>query len=586
MQSYGRRHGHAGDDDGYNYHTLSSTQPPLTYSSEEDINEDNEKSRSSTDHGHITIPRIELPVSTSPPSVPPESSPSQLQPNHDAVGSLGASIRAGGTPTLSGIAGVAAAAATQQGKPLNLTNLALAAQTNARKRPTTRAQAAGARPQRALFCLGLRNPLRKMCIGIVEWKPFEYLILITILGNCFALGSHTPYPDGDSNGTNSILEKVENVFIVIFTIECFLKIIALGFVMHPGAYLRNGWNILDFSIVCLGSNTVGEAKTQEREGCGSDEERDSELGSVYSEDHRGSAENLQPKIKPIPEASSFFIFGPRNPLILNYFDYFFTSVFTVEITLKVITYGFAFHKGAFCRSANNLLDLMVVLTSIISYPIALDTISVVKILRVSRVLRPLRAINRAKGLKHVVQCVVVAVKSIGNIMLVTFLLEFMFAVIGVQLFAGKFQFCNDESRFFKTECASIDSYSEDHGKVYNCRPVVAIFYVAFIVVVAFFMVNIFVGFVIVTFQQEGEQEYKGCELDKNQWFLAVFDLLSILLQRKCIEFALKARPVRRYIPKERFQYRIWWFVTSQPFEYCIFIFILINTICLGMKVRQ
>lgn len=29
------------------------------------------------------------------------------------------------------------------------------------------------------------------------------------------------------------------------------------------------------------------------------------------------------------------------------------------------------------------------------------------------------------------------------------------------------------------------------------------------------MVNIFVGFVIVTFQHEGEQEYKNCELDKN-----------------------------------------------------------------------
>ncbi len=49
------------------------------------------------------------------------------------------------------------------------------------------------------------------------------------------------------------------------------------------------------------------------------------------------------------------------------------------------------------------------------------------------------------------------------------------------------------------------------------------------------MVNIFVGFVIVTFQNEGEQEYKNCELDKNQ--------------RNCIEFALKARAVRRYIPK-------------------------------------
>ena len=38
------------------------------------------------------------------------------------------------------------------------------------------------------------------------------------------------------------------------------------------------------------------------------------------------------------------------------------------------------------------------------------------------------------GIQHVVQCVIVAVKTIYNIMLVTFLLNFMFAVIGVQLF--------------------------------------------------------------------------------------------------------------------------------------------------------
>ncbi|KAF8571841.1 hypothetical protein P879_01070 [Paragonimus westermani] len=224
--------------------------------------------------------------------------------------------------------------------------------------------------------------------------------------------------------------------------------------------------------------------------------------------------------------------------------------------------------------------------------------------------------------QHVVQCVVVAVKSIGNIMMVTFLLEFMFAVIGVQLFAGKFHSCNDGSRLMESQChgqfityefndvsrpslypriwlnnplnfdnvpnamltlfavstfegwpgllyRSIDSYDEDYGKVYNNRPIVAIFYVAYIIVIAFFMINIFVGFVIVTFQQEGEQEYRNCELDKNQ--------------RKCIEFSLKARPVKRYIPKQNFQYRIWWFITSQPFEYCIFIFILINTISLAMK---
>jgi len=63
---------------------------------------------------------------------------------------------------------------------------------------------------------------------------------------------------------------------------------------------------------------------------------------------------------------------------------------------------------------------------------------------------------------------------------------------------------------------SMDSHAESHGPVSNNRPAVAIFYFVYIIVIAFFMVNIFVGFVIVTFQKEGELEYKNCELDKNQ----------------------------------------------------------------------
>ena len=90
---------------------------------------------------------------------------------------------------------------------------------------------------------------------------------------------------------------------------------------------------------------------------------------------------------------------------------------------KVIVYGLVLHKGSFCRNAFNLLDLLVVGVSLVSFVLKSDAISVVKILRVLRVLRPLRAINRAKGLKHVVQCVIVAVKTIGNIMLVTFMLQ-------------------------------------------------------------------------------------------------------------------------------------------------------------------
>lgn len=45
---------------------------------------------------------------------------------------------------------------------------------------------------------------------------------------------------------------MEYVFLVIFTIETFTKILAYGLVMHPSAYIRSGWNLLDFVIVIVG----------------------------------------------------------------------------------------------------------------------------------------------------------------------------------------------------------------------------------------------------------------------------------------------------------------------------------------------
>jgi len=57
------------------------------------------------------------------------------------------------------------------------------------------------------------------------------------------------------------------------------------------------------------------------------------------------------------------------------------------------------------------------------------------------------------------------------------------------------------------------------------------------------------------------------------------------VQRKCIEFALTARPVRYYIPKSLVQKKVWLIVTSQAFEYSIFVLILINTLTLAMTVH-
>lgn len=137
------------------------------------------------------------------------------------------------------------------------------------------------------------------------------------------------------------------------------------------------------------------------------------------EDHTGQVIGARPRRishlasqkvqKPIPKASSLFILSHTNPFrvfcnkivnhsyftnsvlvcilvssamlaaedplqqhsyrnrILNHFDFFFTTVFTVEIALKVIVYGLILHKGSFCRNAFNLLDILVVAVSLVSF---------------------------------------------------------------------------------------------------------------------------------------------------------------------------------------------------------------------------
>ena len=51
---------------------------------------------------------------------------------------------------------------------------------------------------------------------------------------------------------NQVLANIDNVFTAIYTLESALKMIAFGFVVHRKAYLRNSWNILDFTVVIIG----------------------------------------------------------------------------------------------------------------------------------------------------------------------------------------------------------------------------------------------------------------------------------------------------------------------------------------------
>ena len=47
-------------------------------------------------------------------------------------------------------------------------------------------------------------------------------------------------------------EATELYFLGIFCVEALLKIVALGFILHKGSYLRSVWNIMDFIVVVTG----------------------------------------------------------------------------------------------------------------------------------------------------------------------------------------------------------------------------------------------------------------------------------------------------------------------------------------------
>ncbi|XP_067640101.1 voltage-dependent calcium channel type A subunit alpha-1 isoform X21 [Eurosta solidaginis] len=320
--------------------------------------------------------------------------------------------------------------------------------------------------------------------------------------------------------------------------------------------------------------------------------------------------------------------SPRNK-ILNYFDYAFTGVFTIEMLLKIVDLGVILHPGSYLREFWNIMDAVVVVCAAVSFGFDMSgssagqNLSTIKSLRVLRVLRPLKTIKRVPKLKAVFDCVVNSLKNVVNILIVYILFQFIFSVIGVQLFNGKFFHCTDESKHTSEECQgsyfkyeedellprqeariwrprsfhydnvaaamltlfavqtgegwpqvlqhSMAATYEDRGPIQNFRIEMSIFYIVYFIVFPFFFVNIFVALIIITFQEQGEAELQDGEIDKNQ--------------KSCIDFTIGARPLERYMPKNRntFKYKVWRIVVSTPFEYFIMMLIVFNTLLLMMK---
>ena len=121
-------------------------------------------------------------------------------------------------------------------------------------------------------------------------------------------------------------------------------------------------------------------------------------------------------------------------------DNFFIAFFTLECLLKSIAYGFVFEKGSYLRESWNMLDFFIVWTSIIDLAFNSINLPVIKILRLLRTIRPLRFISHNSGIKIIVEALLQSLGHIFNVAIVVSLVYLMFAILGVNLFGGKFQY--------------------------------------------------------------------------------------------------------------------------------------------------
>ncbi|KAL6109589.1 cacna1g [Pungitius sinensis] len=252
----------------------------------------------------------------------------------------------------------------------------------------------------------------------------------------------------------------------------------------------------------------------------------------------------------------------KERMFLDISGYVFSAVFMVEMIFKVLTLGLFFGSGSYCRSAWNVMDGSLVVASLVDVVVLLTPAShskmlgILKVLRLLRTLRPLRVVNRAPKLKLAVEALITALKPVGNILLMCCAFIFFYAILGLQLFKGKFYSCRGEhidDVANKADCLSadyrweqkdfnfdnlpqalmslfvmyskdgwvslmydgLDAVGVDQQPVINNNEWMLLFFLSFMIV-SFFLLDMFIGVMVDTFHDCQMQQKKLAEEARNR----------------------------------------------------------------------
>ncbi|KAM4756649.1 sodium channel protein type 4 subunit alpha [Cyanocitta cristata] len=310
--------------------------------------------------------------------------------------------------------------------------------------------------------------------------------------------------------------------------------------------------------------------------------------------------------------------------ILEYADKVFSYVFVIEMLLKWVAYGFkVYFTNAWCW-----LDFLIVDVSLISLTanwLGYSELGAIKSLRTLRALRPLRALSRFEGMRVVVNALLGAIPSIMNVLLVCLIFWLIFSIMGVNLFAGKYYRCVNTTtgELFdidvvnnKSDCmallytnevrwvnvkvnfdnvglgylsllqvatfkgwmdimyAAVDSREIEEQPQYEINLYMYIYFVIFIIFGAFFTLNLFIGVIIDNFNQQ-KKKFGGKDIFMTEEQKKYYNAMKKLGSKK------PQKPIPR--PSNKFQGKVFDFVTKQVFDITIMILICLNMVTMMVE---
>ena len=188
-------------------------------------------------------------------------------------------------------------------------------------------------------------------------------------------------------------------------------------------------------------------------------------------------------------------------------------IFIAEVLLKLYAFGFRFFLNSW-----NVFDFLIVAISVVPAAGAFS------VFRTLRILRTLRLINNVPKLRMIIEALLKSIPSIGWISLLLFVVFYIFAVLGTNLFGTNFpELFGDlgKSMFTLFQIMTLESWASGIARpMMEVMAFAYLFFIPFILIATYTTLNIFIAIVVNTMNEMNRQDGKDEDENLKEMILA------------------------------------------------------------------